>query len=224
MSKKRKAPRRKPRTTQPKPEWKTVFDAKPMAHGMPPRFLLQLLDKQQFFVRHGKLLTASLWLQSQMAGAICLQDDADLRERCTVDHGRHLPTELGRATTKKLEHLSSESLRKEFHRCFHTSMSDELLNDLQTVVIFRDALSHGYISLLDQIINSGREHLFWSPRPSPSRDITLKEIFGSRDKGPFLRLSLSPQSFKAELERISRLMDFIALRVKEWGIPYPVFA
>ena len=224
MPKKRQAPRRTPKSAQPKLEWRTVFDAKPMAHGMPPRFLLQLLDKQQFFVRHGKLLTASLWLQSQMVGAICLQNDANLRERCTVDHGRHLPAELGRATTKKLEHLSSESLRKEFHKCFHTSMSDELLNDLQTVVIFRDALSHGYISLLDQIINRGQEHLFWSPRPSPYRDITLEEIFGSKDKGPFLRLSLSPQSFKAEIERISRLMDFIALRVNEWGIPYPVFA
>ena len=86
---------------------------------------------------------------------------------------------LGRATTKKLEHLSSESLRKEFHRCFHTSMSDELLNDLQTVVIFRDALSHGYISLLDQIINSGREHLFWSPRPSPSSITVALELRAS---------------------------------------------
>ena len=224
MSKKRKKPQRKSRSTQPKLEWRTVFDAKPMAYGMPSRFLLQLLDKQQFFVRHSKLLTASLWLQSQMAGAICLQDDADLRERCTVDNGRHLPTELGQATIKNLEDLSSESLRKEFHRCFHTSMSDELLNDLETVVIFRDALSHGYISLMQQIVGGEQQHLFWSPRPSRSRDTTLEALFGSRDKGPFLRLSLSPQSFEGEIERICRLMDFIALRVNEWGIPYPVFA
>ena len=78
-----------------------VIDAKPMAHGMPPMFLLQLLDKQPFFVRHSKLLTASLWLQSQMVGAICLQEDPALRERCTIENGRHMPAELGRSQYRK---------------------------------------------------------------------------------------------------------------------------
>ena len=75
-----------------------IFNSRPMAEGMPPSFLLKLLNTQSAFVRHGKLLTASLWLQSQMVGAICLHDNPDLRNRCTVDNGRHLPTELGRAT------------------------------------------------------------------------------------------------------------------------------
>ena len=224
MPKKKKKPQTNRRRDQPKLAWRTVFDAKPMADGMPPRFLLRLLDKQPFFVRHSKLLSASLWLQSQMVGAICLQDDPDLLERCTIENGRHLPTELARATIGNLEHLSSESLRKEFHRCFHTLMSDQLLNDLETVVIFRDALSHGYISLMQHIVGDQKDALFWSPRPSHSRNATLESLFGPMSNGPFLRLSLSVQAFKTEIDRICRLMDFIASRVKQWGIPYPVFA
>ena len=67
-SKKRKSEQIRP---EPKGEWKTVFDAKPMADGMPSHFLLYLLNEQPTFVRHGKLLTASLWLQSQMVAAVC---------------------------------------------------------------------------------------------------------------------------------------------------------
>ena len=161
MSKKRKLPRRKPRTTQPKLEWKTVFDAKPMAHGMPSRFLLQLLDKQQFFVRHSKLLTASFMAaKSNGRSNLFTGRRRPYGKGGTVDNGRHLPTELGRATTKKLEHLSSESIRKEFHRCFHTSMSDELLNDLQTVVIFRDACRMGTFRSCNKSSTAARSTYF----------------------------------------------------------------
>lgn len=224
MSKKRRKPQNRRNNTQPKPQLRTFFDAKPMAHGMPPMFLLQLLDKQPFFVRHSKLLTASLWLQSQMVGAICLQEDPALRERCTIENGRHMPAELGRASIEKLEHLSSESLRREFHKCFQTLMSEQLWNDLETVVIFRDALAHGYISHMQHLAGEQKDHLFWSPRSSASRDTTLESMFGPRSNGPFLRLNLSASSFRTEIERICRLMDFIALRVEEWGMHYPVFA
>ena len=75
--------------------WGTVFDMSSMAQGMSPDFLHKLLNERQVFARHGKLLTAILWLQSQMIGLIHLHEDSDLRERCRKDNGRHLPHELG---------------------------------------------------------------------------------------------------------------------------------
>ena len=52
-----------------------IFDAEPMAEGMPPAFLLKLLKSQDAFVRHGRLMTACVWLQSQMVGVICLHSE-----------------------------------------------------------------------------------------------------------------------------------------------------
>ena len=202
----------------------SVFDAKPMAEGMPRAFLLKLLKNQDVFVRHGKLLTASLWLQSQMVGIICLHDSAELRHRCTVDHGRHLPDELGKATLRKLEHLSSESLRREFLRCFGSAVSEGLHEDVTLVPLCRDAMAHGYLSLRQQIIGPQSEGVFWSPRPSRVRDETLRSLYGSPADGSFLVVSLSRAAFNAEIARICRVMDFIALRLKDWAIPYPVFA
>ena len=39
-----------------------------------------------------------------------------------------------------------------------------------------------------------------------------------------LMSSLSATAFKVEMERIARVMDFIARTVKAWGFSYPVFA
>ena len=202
----------------------TVFDAKPMAEGMPPEFLLQLLNSQKAFVRHGKLLTASLWLQSQMVAAICLYDSPELRNRCIADNGKHLPAELGKATIQKLENLSSESLRKKFLRCFDYSMSEQLQGDIAHIPLYRDALAHGYLSLRQQIIGPKSEGVFWSPRFSRTRHETLNSLYGPRPDGTFLVVSLSTLAFKEEIERICRVMDFIALKLKDWDIHYPVFA
>ena len=202
----------------------TVFDAKPMAEGMPPHFLLTLLGSQAPFVRHGKLLTASLWLQSQMVGAICLHDSAELRERCTVDHGKHLPAELGRATIRMLEDWSSERLRKEFLRCFGSSMPERLHDDLIRIALVRDALAHGYLSLRQHIIGPNPDGIFWSPRSSRLREQTLDAVVGPRPDDTFLVISLSESAFRQEVTRICRVMDFIASTIKDWDIPYPVFA
>ena len=224
MSKKTRKSQTKPKRYQRKGEWQTIFDAKPMAEGMPPSFLLKLLNQQPVFVRHGKLLTALIWLQSQMIGAICLHESSDLRRRCKKDNGKHLPTALGQATIVKLENLSSESLRKEFRRCFQSSMSTQLQDDLATVPFYRDALSHGYISLRQLIIGPEPESIFWSPRSSSTRNKMLESLYGPRPDNTFLRLSLSELAFQEEIDRICRLMDFIALILKDWEIPYPVFA
>ena len=207
-----------------KPEyaWKTVFDAQPMANGMPPSFLLYLLNEKEGLARLGKLVTASLWLQSQMVALICLQDNPELRDRCTVDNGRHLPNELLHATTKKLEDLSSESLRKAFLERFSSQMSEELQRDLERVSLGRDALAHGYVSLFRQIIETGG--IPWSPRPSRGRDEVLNRVVGRRPENTFFLLSLSNPGFEEEIARICRVMDFIASAVKQWDIPYPVFA
>ena len=191
---------------------------------MPPSFLLKLLDNQKVFVRHGKLLTASLWLQSQMAAMICLYEDSELRKRCIIDNGRHLPTELGQATILKLEHLSSESLRREFSRCFISSMSEQLQDDIKMIPLYRDAMAHGYISLRQQIIGPKTEGVFWSPRSSNNRDNTLSSLYGHRPEGTFLVISLSALAFNQEIKRICRIMDFIATKLKDWDIVYPVFA
>ena len=195
-----------------------------MAEGMPPAFLLKLLKTQDVFVRHGRLLTASLWLQSQMVGMICLHDSAGLRHRCTVDHGKHLPDELGRATLRRLENLSSESLRREFLRCFGSAMSEALRDDVTRVPLCRDAMAHGYLSLRQQIIGPQSEGVFWSPRASRARDETLQSLYGPRAEDTFVVVSLSREDFTAEISRICRVMDFIAQRLKGWAIHYPVFA
>lgn len=219
-----RAARRDKKKAKPKPEyaWKTVFDAKPMANGMPPSFLLYLLNEKEGFERLGKLLSAALWLQSQMVALICLQDSPELRIRCTVDNGRHLPDELLRAATKKLEELSSESLRKAFLERFSSQMSEELKIDLARVSLGRDALAHGYVSLFRQIMEPGG--IPWSPRPSPGRDVVLDRVAGPRPENSFFLLSLSDPDFEDEIARICRVMDFIASVVKQWEIPYPVFA
>ncbi len=224
MSKKSKKPKIEQIRPEPKAVWKTVFDAKPMADGMPPHFLLYLLNEQPTFVRHGKLLTASLWLQSQMVAAVCLYDSPELRERCTIDNGRHLPSELTRATTIKLEALSSESLRREFARCFQPRLSEQLRNDLALIPLSRDALSHGYLSLLRQIIGPEADSIPWSPRPSPERTKTLEGLAGPRPENTVFSFKLSEAAFKEEIERICRVMDFIASELKDWNIHYPVFA
>ena len=202
--------------------WKTVFDAKPMADGMPPSFLLYLLNEKEGLARHGKLLTASLWLQSQMVALICLQDSPELRNLCTVDNGRHLPNELAKATTRRLEELSSERLREAFLQRFKPDMPEDLQRDLEMVSLGRDALAHGYVSLARQIMQM--TDVPWSPRQSRRREEVIERIAGPRPDGSFLRLNLSNSYFNEEIERICRVMDFIASRVSQWGIPYPVFA
>ena len=219
-----RAERRRRDSGKSKPEysWRTIFDAKPMANGMPPAFLLYLLNEKEGLARLGKLLTAALWLQSQMVALICLQDSPELRLRCTVDNGRHLPNELLRATTKRLEELSSESLRKAFLECFSSQISEELQRDLEGVSLGRDALAHGYVSLFRQITETGG--IPWSPRPSRGRAEVLDRVIGPRPEDTFFLLSLSDPDFEEEIARICRIMDFIASAVKRWNIPYPVFA
>ena len=208
--------------SKPQYAWKTIFDAKPMANGMPPSFLLYLLNEKEGLARHGKLLTAELWLQSQMVALICLQDSPDLRNRCTIDNGRHLPNELLRATTKRLEELSSDSLRAAFLKRFGSQMAEELRSDLDMVSLGRDALAHGYVSLFRQIMDTG--DIPWSPRPSRSKDKVIERVAGIRRDDAFISFKLSDSAFEEEIARICRLMDFIASMVKQWGIPYPVFA
>ena len=218
--KSRSAP--EPTTATGEHYWKMIFDAKPMANGMPPYFLMYLLNEKEVFARHGKLLTAALWLQSQMVSLICLQDDSELRRRCTVDNGRHLPGELVRAATARLEELSSESLRTTFLDRFGTQMSEELRGDLEMVTLGRDALAHGYVSLSRQIMNA--TDIPWSPRPTRQRDQVLNRLAGPRPANSFFSMNLSGSNFEDEIGRICRVMDFIASTVKKWDIPYPVFA
>ena len=215
----------KPKTnTTPKQEygWKQIFDGKPMADGMPPHFLLYLLNEKDVFERHGKLLTAAVWLQSQMVALICLQDSPELRNLHAIENGRHLPAALAQAAIKRLEELSSESLRSVFLNRFGSSMSKELERDLVQVTLGRDALAHGYLSLFRQI--TGDKDVVWSPRPSPKRDGTVESIYGPRPENTFLTWKLTDEAFEEEIARICRVMDFIAATVKQWDIHYAVFS
>ncbi len=209
-------------TPKPTLEWKTIFDAKPMAEGMPPHFLLYLLNEKDVFGRHGKLLTAALWLQSQMVALICFHESPELKESAARDNGKQFPSDLSRAATLKLEQLSSESLRGVFLECFDDEMTQELKDDLARVTFARDALAHGYLSLFRQIM--GREDIAWSPRPSSKREGTLDAVLGPRHGHTFLAMSLSDSAFEEEIARICRVMDFIASQLKQWDIPYAVFA
>ncbi len=210
---------------QPEYGWKPVFNAGRMAEGMPPDFLLNLLYQEPGFVRHSQLLMASLWLQSQMVGLICLNDRPELLARCKTENGKYLPEELGRATLDMLEKLSSEFLRREFERRFRSKMSDQLKEDLEWIPIYRDALSHGYVSLRQQIVGPLQEKIFWSPSRSTARDKKLERLLGRpRKDGTYVVIDLSRLEFEQGIERVCRLMDFIALELKEMDIVYPVFA
>ena len=202
--------------------WKTIFDAAPMANGMPPYFLLYVLNEKEGFARYGKLVTASLWLQSQMAAALCVEESSRLRSLITKEHGRHFPGALHLDATRKLKKLSSERLRKNFLRSFGSQMSKELKEDLEKVFLIRDGLAHGYVSLFSQIPNSGR--VLWSPRSSRRRDAALGSESGSPRKDAVLSFSLTEESFQEEIARICRVMDFIASALKQWDIFYPIFA
>lgn len=197
-----------------------------MADGMPPHFLQYLLNERQGFARHGKLLTATLWLQSQMVSLICLHENPQLIKRIEVENGRHFPFELAQASIGRLEDLSSGSLREKFLEYFGTEMSDELKDDVARSLLDRDALSHGYVSLFLNINDQtkGRVGVPWSPRPNRKREAVLDNVLGPRPDNTYFMVSLSDQDFEDELERICRVMDFIAHKVTGWGIPYAVFS
>lgn len=196
-----------------------------MAEGMPPDFLVKSLYQEPGLVRHSQLLMASLWLQSQMAGLICLHDDSDLLTRCTIENGRHLPAELGQATLDMLEKWSSETLRREFEMRFRSKLSNQLREDLDWIPIYRDALSHGYVSLMQQVVGSWQQKVFWSPSRSKAREKKLERLFGGpRREGTYIVIDLSRIEFETGIERVCRVMDFIAGELKEMDIPYPVFA
>ena len=218
--------RRRRSKDKPTGEWRTFFNAEPMASGMPPHFLQYLLNEKQGLARHGKLLTATLWLQSQMVSLICLHEKPELVKLHAIDHGRQFPFELARATTSRLEDLSSESLRQKFLEYFGSEMSEELKTDLTRVLLDRDALSHGYVSLFMHLANQtkGDVGVHWSPRPNRKREGVLESVAGPRPENTYFRVSLSDLDFEDEIARICRVMDFIALKVTQWGIPYPVFA
>ena len=103
-------------------------------------------------------------------------------------------------------------------------MSEALHEDVNRVPLCRDAMAHGYLSLRQRIIGPQSEGVFWSPRASRVRDETLQTLYGPRAEGTFLVVSLSREAFNAESSRICRVMDFIAQRLKDWEIHYPVFA
>ena len=214
--------RRRRKSANQQVQWRKVFDANPMVDGMPPSFLLYLLNEKDVFVRHGKLMTASLWLQSQMVALVCLYDDPQLRELAKVDHGQHFPSKLHQATVTRLEDLSSGSLRREFLERFESALSEELKEDLERVLLGRDALAHGYVSLVRQIL--GDKTIVWSPRPNRRKEEVVDRIAGPRPENTFFTVSLSDLAFEEEIARICRVMDFIASTVKQWGIIYPVFA
>ena len=202
-------------------QWKTIFDAEPMAEGMPPSFLMYLLNERDVFSRVGKLLTAHIWLQSQMAALICLEIDPSLMSRCLVDDMKHLPEHLHRAATEKLETLSSESLRTTFLDLFANQMTEDLQEDLELITLRCDHLSHGYVTLFRSIL--GDPNILWSPRPTAKRNDQIEDRFGPRPAGTALSAPITQEFYEEEIARICRMMDFIASVVNKWGIPYPVF-
>ena len=216
----------KPDPKSPSPElaqggtWHTLFDAKPMAEGMPPHFLLYLLNEKDGFARLGKLVAATLWLQSQVAALICINEDVELRLLNIAEHGRGFPAALRTATSKKLEDLSSESLRREFERCFGSRMTEDLKSDLEKATLSRDGLFHGRVALFSQLLGPGE--VTWTPRRSAARDEVIARAVGPTNGT--LNLALTAQTFDEEISRICRIMDFIASVLKQWNIHYPVFA
>ena len=210
-----------PLEQSPTGQWRTLLDLSPMANGMTVSFLLYLLNEKEAFDRHGKLLTASLWLQSQMVGLICLYDDPDLRALYKVDNGRHFPFRLHEAAIKKLETLSSGSLRKEFMERFEAELTTELADDLDWALVDRDALAHGHVSLFRQL--SGNPHIAWSPRPNAVREEFLQKTAGPRPANTYFSISLETADYEDRLRRICRVMDFIASKVKEWDIEPATF-
>ncbi len=207
----------------PKGAWKKMFfDSAPMVDGMPPHFLLYVLNEKEGFARYGKLVTATLWLQSQMVALICINEDAKLRQLNAVENGSHFPNALRVSATKKLETLSSEPLRKEFLRCFGSQMTPELQEDLEKVFLDRDGFSHGYVSLFSQIMGPGA--VTWTPRSVSSRNKVFSRAVGPLGDGTMLAFNLSADSFEEAISRMCRIMDFISSILKQWNIPYVVFA
>ena len=205
----------------PSGQWRTLLDLSPMADGMTVSFLLYLLNEKEVFERHGKLLTASLWLQSQMVGLICLHDDPDLRALHKVDSGRHFPFRLHEAAIKRLETLSSGSLHKEFLERFGAELTTELADDLDWALVDRDALAHGHLSLFRQL--DGNPHIAWSPKPSAVREEFLQKAAGPRPANTYFGISLETVEYEDRLRRMCRLMDFITSKVKGWDIEPAVF-
>ena len=191
---------------------------------MPPHFLLYLLAEQPEFVRHAKLSVAAAWMLSQMAAAICLKNDSQLREACLADNTRHMPTLLITTVTKKLREVSADSLRRQFFIAFERELTPELRTDIEQATVLRDALAHGYLPLLSQII-AEHGNIVWTPRLTKERETILEGLMGSSvPKGGSVVIQLSPDLYKRHIEQVCRVMDFIATQVNKWGLPYAVFA
>ena len=192
---------------------------------MPSHFLLYLLNEQPLFARFGKLVTASLWLQSQMAAAIAIDENPDLKKLIDEEHGKNFPSALAAAAVKKLETLTSESLRTTFINRFGHLMTADIQTDLRKVILVRDALAHGYLSLFRQIVGPEPDAIIWQPRSSEERQKLLQQLVGHPVSGDgAVMMSLSEDAFIEQIELMCRIMDFIASLLKRWGGHYPVFA
>ncbi len=195
-----------------------------MSEGMPPHFLLYLLNERLPMVRYGKLAAAHLWLQSQMAAAICLHQSEELRELYTVENGQRFPYALAEAAAKKLEKLSSESLRREFTSCFRSEITKAgIRKDIEAVCVLRDTLAHGYVSLFQAIVEED-SGVLWSPRASGDKMRVLREMAGPPPPNAAFRLRLTQEAFEDEVERVCRVMDFIASMGKKRGLDYVLVA
>ena len=65
--------------------------------------------------------------------------------------------------------------------------------------------------------------VLWAPHRSPSRDAVPTKVVGNQQPD-ILAFNLSADAYQEEIERICRVMDFIASVLKQWDIPYLVFA
>ena len=60
--------------------------------------------------------------------------------------------------------------------------------------------------------------------PSRRRNELLYKLVGPPPAVTYFLFALKDPAFGEEIERICRVIDFIASVVKQWGIPYAAFA
>ena len=95
--------------------------------------------------RGGEIFIYSLWIQSQMTDLIILNDHPRIIRKF-VDYPKTIPPTL-RNNRMKYWRKSFGYIKKEFIKRFNNSLSDQALQDLNTVYFIRNAIGHSYVSL-----------------------------------------------------------------------------
>ena len=116
-------------------------------------------------LRAGEFLMCALWLQSQMADFLILNEDKTLIDE-RMNNSSKIPQRMVEARAEYMKKQMSEVL-KEFKLGFQNVLSSDDVYDLEKILIFRNMIAHSHVS-------TGRQYLLHVPNKEEKLDHIIK--------------------------------------------------